>query len=248
MGFSIPDRVGDMTGEQFGASVLNNVGTVREKAILQQVVLGNVPQFMREPVSVSITEGGHSVVLQVLPDYLCVGTDENFLRMPMYPSTAQQVADLFNAMLPSRKIVDAVWKAATIHVTPRTLPPTSHMVSTDAYVTHNTVIETQRAGRLGLMAGHKKDIVLTPQLARANGQGHVAIYGWHYPNGTVIQPLNSVSHSSSYVDYSHGVRLVGQDVLLDGQPAKLADLLQDKDLCGLVSDEGISAFLRYPTG
>lgn len=246
MGFTIPERTGDMTGEQFAGSVLNNTGPVREKAILQQMALGNLPSFMRTPADVTITSGKHAVVLRVLPDYVCIGNDENFLRIPMFPGTAQKIAGMFNALLPTRKIVNEVWKAAAVHVTPWPLSPTAHMVSTEAFLTHDRIIEKQRAQRTGLIAGHKKDIVITPSLSHL--PGHVAIYGWHYPNGTAIQGLNASSHSDTYVDYSHGVRLVCRDVLLDGEPAQLQDLLQDKGLCELVSDEGISSFLMYPTG
>lgn len=246
MGFTIPERTGDMNGDQFAGSILSNTGIVREKAILQQMALGNVPAFMREGVGVPISGGGHVVILNVLPDYVCIGHDENFMRIPMLPGTAQKIASMFNAMLPTRKIVNEIWKAAAIHLTPWPLAPSAHMVSTDAFMSHNQLIEKQRAGRRGLVAGHKKDIVITPALLHLPDR--VAIYGWHSLTGIPIQGLNASSHSSTYVDYSHGVRLVCQDVLLDGEPAKLSDLLQDKGLCELVSDEGISSFLMYPTG
>ena len=246
MSFTIPDRAGDMTGDQFAGSVLTNTGAVREKAVLQQAALGNVPPFMREAVDVTIEEGGHSLTVSVLPDYFCIGNDENFLRMPMFPGTAQKIATLFNATLPTRKLVNEIWKAASLHLSPWPLSPSSHMISTEAFSTHNRIIEKQRGGHRGLLAGHKKDIVLTPLLSKV--PGHIAIYGWHYPTGIAVQGLNATSHSDTYVDYSHGVRLVCQDILLDGAPGKLQDLLQDKALCGLVSDEGISSFLMYPTG
>jgi len=246
MGFTIPDRVDQsMTGSQFVASIYQNMGQVREDAILQQLALGNVPSFMRMPFQVSLTSGSHCVVLDVLPDYFCIGTDDDFIRMPMWPRTAQLIADSFDATLPTRRVVDQIWRLAEIQVTPRPLAPTTQMVSTDAFQRHNVIIEQQRAGRAGMLAGHKKDIVLTPQLVQH--PKHVAIYGWHELTGHPIQPLNPVSHSDTYVDYSHGVRLIARDVLLDGQPARFETILQSPDLCDLVSDEGISTFLRYPT-
>jgi hypothetical protein len=244
--FTIPDRVNNsMTGSQFGSSITNNVGESREAAILQQLELGNVPNFMRTAVDISLVSGAHGVVVSVLPDYYCIGTDDDFLRMPMFPATAQRIADAFDASLPTRKLVDAIWRAATIQVSPHPLPPNAAMASTGAFVDHNRIIELQRAGRGGLIAGHKKDIVITPKLTDALHR--VCIYGWHELSGTPIQGLNPVSHSDTYEDYSHGVRLVSRDVLLDGKPARLEDLLRDPVLSSLVSDEGPSTFLGYPT-
>ena len=244
--FKIPDRVNNsMTGSQFGASIINNVGESREAAVLQQLALSNVPNFMRTTVDISIVSGAHGVVISVLPDYFCIGTDDDFLRMPMFPATAQHVADAFDASLPTRKLVDTIWKMAAVRVSPHPLPPSAAMVSTNAFVEHNRIIELARAGRPGLLAGHKKDIVITPKLSGALHR--VCIYGWHELNGTPIQGLNPVSHSDTYEDYSHGVRLVSRDVLLDGQPARLEDLLQDPILSSLVSDEGPSTFFGYPT-
>lgn len=118
------------------------------------------------------------------------------------------------------------------------------MISTSAYMDHNHVIELARAGRSGLLAGHKKDIVITPRLAAQKDR--VAIYGWHQLSGHPIQPLNPASHSAEYVDYSHGVRLICRDVLIDFQPARFEDILKDKELCELISDEGPSTYTRYP--
>jgi len=65
----------------------------------------------------------------------------------------------------------------------------------------------------------------------------VAIYGWHYPGGKPIQPLY-VGHWDRYVDYSHGIRLVAGEMIIDGQTHRVSDVLKDTLLCGLVSDEG----------
>jgi hypothetical protein len=65
----------------------------------------------------------------------------------------------------------------------------------------------------------------------------VAIYGWHYPDGQPIQPLY-VGHVDWYVDYSHGIRLVSQEMIVDGRPMRFSDVLRDMELSALVSDEG----------
>jgi hypothetical protein len=112
------------------------------------------------------------------------------------------------------------------------------------------MVRTQRLAKavvfpLGaLVAGHKKDVVLTRRLAEAPGK--VAIYGWHKPDGTVIQPLYS-GHADSWVDYSHGVRLISATVEADGVPMPFADALSDPRFAPLLTDEGTGPLPRYVT-
>jgi hypothetical protein len=74
----------------------------------------------------------------------------------------------------------------------------------------------------------------------------VAIYGWHHTNGSFIQPLY-LGHTETWVDYSHGVRLVQQKMTVNGNPTTVADVLADPKLSGLLSDEGVIANPRYRT-
>ena len=89
--------------------------------------------------------------------------------------------------------------------------------------------------RGSLVAGIKKDVVVSNRLDEKPDR--VAIYGWHTPDGKPIQPLTIV-HRESYVDYSHGVRLMRRTVTIDGKPRDVRHVLYDADLCGLLSDEG----------
>ncbi len=76
---------------------------------------------------------------------------------------------------------------------------------------------------------------MTNLLARR--QGKIAIYGWHFPSGIPIQPLSTI-HSATYADYSHGIRLISDWVLLNGQIQPLYEVLGDPELSSLLSDEG----------
>jgi len=40
------------------------------------------------------------------------------------------------------------------------------------------------------------------------------------------------------VDYSHGIRLVSDTVLIDGEPRSIYEVLEDPKLAAIVSDEG----------
>jgi len=246
MCFTIPDRVGDMTGSQFAASILNvPMGPVLDNAVLGQFQLGNVPSFMRTPKSITTTSGEHHVTFSVLPDVLCIGTDDDFVRVPMGAPVAQRVATLFNATLITRFLSDTIWKLSDVMLSPFPMAPTSEMCSTKWFVDHNQKVELARAGRLGLVAGHKKDVVLTNALAAAPRK--VAIYGWHQTNGRPIQSLNASSHDIEYCDYSHGIRLVDRDVLLDDAESDFFEVAGSSTLYPLVNPEGPLSFQKYAT-
>jgi hypothetical protein len=152
---------------------------------------------------------------------------------------ALEVAERFGFMLPTRKIVNAIYAASTVKLDPQPLPAGDQMRSTAYLFRHNEMVRAQRAARgaqLGaLTAGNKKDLVLTPRLWQ--NPGRVAIYGWHRAAGAPIQPLSTV-HGASYADYSHGIRLVSEIVYVNGVQRALADVLADPRLAGLLSDEG----------
>ena len=71
----------------------------------------------------------------------------------------------------------------------------------------------------------------------AERENRVAIFGWHDPDGTPIQPLTTV-HVDWYVDYSHGVRPMKRTVLVDGKPRDARHVLHAAETAGLLSDEG----------
>ena len=90
-------------------------------------------------------------------------------------------------------------------------------------------------GVTGLVAGIKKDVVVTNRLAERSNR--VAIYGWHKLDGSPIQPLTIVHHAG-YVDYSHGVRLMRRTVTMGNRPVDVRQVLCRADRAGLLSDEG----------
>ncbi len=247
--FETPLRVmGSMTGSEFGHSIMNMPsGRARELAIYQQLCLGNIPDFLRRGLPVSVTGGGHCATFWTMPDYLAIGTDANFLRMPMRPTTAQKAADLFGAVLPTRKMMREIWKAMPLHLTPKTMDWKGPMSSVAYFGEHNSHIQAQLAGRppeLGV-AGHKKDVLV----CNGRPRGNVAIGGWQYLDGREIQGLNARDHDIPYLDYSHGIRWCFEQMLVDGDLKYVIEVLQDPELFHLISDDGVYGFddVRYPT-
>jgi hypothetical protein len=178
-----------------------------------------------------------------MPDYLMIGSNDDFIRVPMQPKTAQKIANYFGFFLSTPKICDDIYSAAKVKLEPHPLT-----VARDSFYTfaeHNKIIENQRQQRKGLIAGIKKDVVITGALLQNRNADRVAIYGWHKSDGRPIQPVYT-GHVDSYVDYSHGIRLVCQTILLDGKPISYRDILSDDKLSVLLCDAVDCRYFEYP--
>lgn len=251
--FKFPPRKKEaVTGSQFIHQVMNMSAEERDSIVYKEIADGNLPDSFRQPIyltdSLQDAEGiRHKVTLCVLPDFLAIGTDTDFLRIPMLPRTAQKLAELYGATLPTRKISDFIHRYSLIKLNPHPMTPDSTMTTIPVFARHDSIIESARQvnGKPlhTLISGHKKDIVITNRIAKEPGR--LFIYGWHYQDGKPIQPL-SAAHGIGYVDYSHGVRLIRDEVLVDRKLYSLKALLQDPILYRLFSDEdGVMSSTQY---
>jgi hypothetical protein len=232
------------TGTDFLERISGLPLSEREDEIYKAVASGNIPGFLRKTVTLQgvfedLNGGKHSVIYDVLPDYLAIGSDDNFCRVPMNPRTAQRLATLFGASLTTSVLSDHIYSNAELKLAPFNYVPVGNaneLVS--KFVEHNAQIEKQLSeagGKHGqLVAGIKKDIILSSRIAKKHDR--VVLYGWHKPGGIPIQPVYS-GHVWWYVDYSHGIRLINNQVILDGRPALVTDILKDPVLFRVLSDE-----------
>lgn len=234
-----------LTGSQFVRQIQGMSDDEREAAIRDQALSGNFPTFLHhaEPVTLMgrSTDGAAvAITVCVAPDYLAIGSDNDYLFVPMRLQTALTVANRYDSMLPTRRMVDAIYAQARVHLQPQPLPASDTMRTTGYYWHHSELVREQRqsfaepAG--ALTAGDKKDLVLTNRFW--TNLERVAIYGWHRADGKPIQPLSTV-HGARYADYSHGVRLVSAIAYLNGVATPLLKLLQDPRLASILSDEGV---------
>jgi hypothetical protein len=115
-------------------------------------------------------------------------------------------------------------------------------MSTDRFLWHNTVIESQLQGmdKTKLITGHKKDVILDKGLLDPKYINNVSIFGWWQLNGVAIQGPgpNHVSHDKHYSDYSHSARFIFQDVIVNNSTMRIFDVLNNTNLCHLISNEG----------
>jgi len=246
-GLMIPLRSPDAkSGSEFMQYIMSMSFSDRENAIYNEISKGNIPYFLRElkHIEASFTDANgssHKVQYDVMPDYLAIGSDSNFCRIPMGPITAQKLADLFGASMPTRKLVDYIYLNAEIKLEPVTYAPVGNEnEKVQKFIEHNDAIENLRisaGGILGqLIGGIKKDVILSNKITDPARPNHVVIYGWHRLNGVPIQPLTNI-HINSYVDYSHGIRLLNSDIIIDNQVIEMQTVLSDSVLYKLLSDE-----------
>ncbi|MEY4916493.1 MAG: hypothetical protein RL616_406 [Verrucomicrobiota bacterium] len=251
----LPTRAADaLDGDAFVKKISALDLAPRDEIIAKEFLDGNTPGFLRKLCAVNVTsvaEGKTNfATFFVTPDYFAIGSDENYFLAPISPSTAQQIADKLECVLPTRKMVDAIYAAAEVKLVPSPIPPTAAMTTVPIFAQHNETIRAQRMALTNLhplgalVAGHKKDMVISARLASVTNK--VAIYGWHQPNGVPIQPLY-LGHTAAWVDYSHGIRLVAQTMLVNGEKKSMTEVLTDTKLCGLISDEGVVTNGSYAT-
>ena len=224
----------------------------REDRIWNELISGNVPTFLRHfcAVPVIATIAGKEVSGKVfaLPDYLAVGSDDDYLYVPLTPFTAQRIADRLHCILPTPKLVDDIYQAARVKLAPSPIPPSAAMTTVPVFLDHARTVLTQRSASLSqfplgaLVAGDKKDIVVCAALSESPGK--VAIYGWHTSVGKPIQPLY-LGHVATWADYSHGTRLVCKTMDVDGHRIPIEKVLANPKLSALISNEGPVAVPHY---
>ena len=239
----LPARpAGAIGGSEFARLTRGLSSEERDRAVVAELERGNIPSFLGHltPVKLTTSDGqAVAATIWVTPDYLAIGSDEDFLYVPLTYPSATIIADRFGSVLPTARMVDAIYEQSAHHLTPAPLPAGPLMRSNLYLSKHQQRIDDQRSGLpLGeLISGHKKDLVLSNRLLHYPGR--VAIYGWHTATGHPIQPLSTV-HGALYVDYSHGVRLVSTTVLVDGRPRSIYDALQDSQVAPVLSREGVT--------
>jgi len=242
----------------------------RDSLIVMQILNGNVPDSMKYfkkiifttdiVDSIPILHRKHIVEIQVLPDYLTVGTNEDFIRMPMTPQAAIEIADSLYCSLPTAYLVDKIADAAEGSIEPFPFRPVKDRncqpyVFEDSNNAINELFKVKGYHFGQIISGLKKDLILSCKTNyyrelkdgdsasfAANGytpegiSRYETIYGWRQENGKNIQPSYS-KHVNWYVDYSHGIRLIYRIIKIDGKKYDIYDVLQNSKLYRIISDE-----------
>jgi hypothetical protein len=226
----------------------------REDKIYQAVLDGN---YVLNFTPIEINYGDNLLHMDVAEDALQVGQSDDSVRVAASALTACAIAEHLGCILPTAKICDLIWDEArrkNFTLKPHTQTPDSQMAYTSRFVKHSEAIESERAGRAGLLWTVGKSFVLSNRIFGQN-EGKAANYGWHvasspYPsvskNSYVLQPL-ATAHVDTFTDYSQLITgLVKKKCYLNGCESDIRDLLKDNELCKIISSEGPLIDTIYP--
>ena len=254
---SIPERPANgIEGSEFANQVAGLNLTDRERAVVQEILSGNVPSFSRKlrPLTINqeINSKNYELTFFTVCDYMAIGSDQDYLYIPMTPSTAQYLADHLDCTLPTKKMVDIIYNKAEIKLHPQPIPPSDKMTTVPVFKQHTDSIK-QQIFQIGfdrsadnIIAGHKKDIIISNKIYSTDrNYDRVVIYGWHLSKNNPIQPMYN-GHIALYADYSHGIRFISNLVLINGDSIQIDDILKDPNLSILLSNEGIINKPYYP--
>jgi hypothetical protein len=228
----------------------------REKRIYKEVISGNIPQAYRNlaPVIDTIVVGYAKIILvkyYVLPDYLAIGSDSDYFYCPLTPGMAQRIANKLKCTLPTKQLVDRIYQQAAIKLEPQPIPPSPAMTTVPVFMRHNQMVIHQRDSIYGnhkagkLVAGNKKDVIISNKIYNDTSDFHVVIYGWHRLNGKAIQPVYA-KHLSNWADYSHGIRLIQNKLWINGEETTWKKVLRSEGPDTSFSDEGAIRKPFYP--
>jgi hypothetical protein len=256
---NLPPRASNALGGQQFVNVITPMSAPpdaqRENWIYAQVASGNIPDWMRTLCLVTtnavINGVNHTISYYAAPEYLAIGSSNDYFLEPMTPLLAQRISVLLGCTLPTRKMVNDIWTQTQLQMAPMPLtynnsnPP----ITVPWFNTYNSNIWAQRQTYLPAfplgdsVAGDKKDVIISTYIYNNFQNGvttPVVIYGWQYQSGTPIQPLYN-GHSEYYMDYSHGIRMVQQAATVDGAPMTISTVLTNPALAALLSDETVFA-------
>ena len=163
-----PPPTSSLTGSEFYHLAFAMKWKERDSFVLREVLAGDVPSFLKKFVGVHVsikdTTTGKKIkaVYYVARDYLSVGSNNDWARINITPLAAQKIADTFNCFLPTRKMVNDIYKAAKIKLEP--VPMYAFRDSTPTMWQHHLIIEGQRKEKKGLIAGIQKDVVISGKI------------------------------------------------------------------------------------
>jgi len=204
--------------------------------------------------TIVVPHNGRIVTFDVMTDALKI----EGVRVVAGAGLAQQIADRLGASLPTPRMVDHVWDAATVKVDPK---PRQISRSTRAVIDHSADVDAAVAGRTGLVDNAGKWWVLVSKLATSAGKA--CNFGWRVPKVDAQNHWRSIpteadvdgkhrviqgpgtAHGLEQDDYSQTVRLV-RNLTVDGVARPLAEGLRDPEICGALSHEGPVAVSRQP--
>ncbi len=231
--FKVPERVpGAMGGAEFFREILGVDPDARpprmksplsskeiEDVVMRQIEMGNVPSFLRQFKEVRISgPNGITVVTKVMPDYLSIGSDSDFMYIPITANMAGKLARKYDLVLPTRTMVEETFAQASrkkvgVHWNVKD-------VSEEGLLMRHNLESRTDIDPTGINAGHKKDIIMSEYSAK--NPNKLDFYGLYDEDQNPLQ--TSPAHYPGWMEYDLGVRLASpaiQVIFPDGRTENL---------------------------
>src|SRR6478609_9584874 len=99
-----------LTGSAFVQKIKDLAPAKREQAIVTEILKGNIPNFERflTPVERRLTSGpyrGQILRFWAVPDYLAIGSDRDYVRVPLNMYSVKLLSKKLDLSLPTEKMV-----------------------------------------------------------------------------------------------------------------------------------------------
>ncbi|MBN1170281.1 hypothetical protein JXA56_04605 [Candidatus Micrarchaeota archaeon] len=267
----LPPRKKDaLRGSQFMTGIKMIYGPEYESAVIREVMSGNVPDFMRpenwREVTLTGTVDGMEVeiIIRVAPDYLAIGSNEDYVRVPLSPVALQRLAGQLDMALPTKKVVDAVYVQAkkenglldlidageiSRETGMKLDRSTKYMLSPEFAWSQSVIadgkIKQRNLPKYGIVCGQKKDVIIH-QVPKEH-RGNLVQYRPNHPQG-----LDYGAHPKDHSDYSLGARFVDQHVTVRIRgnrvteiEARYGDIINDPKFYKILSDARFDIRLAY---
>jgi hypothetical protein len=217
---------------------------------------------------------GHTATISVMSDALMIGQEDDFLRINATMEGEQKIANTLQLSMITPKIADLIYFNSDVQIEPSILTPDSKMSNTSRMIQHNDAVSNKIKEHFknsitnedigcfkpGLVANVGKDWVLSNKLS--GKRTLAANYGWHTkskPNpknpssgpfrcraGGYIWQNIGTRHDIKHVDYSQVVRLMSEDIVVDGKFVKFYDIALNQETYGLVNYDEPLTVLKHP--
>ncbi|MEO0814690.1 MAG: peptidoglycan-binding domain-containing protein, partial [Myxococcota bacterium] len=92
-----------------------------EQAIIDAFLSGNVPDHMRQLVPFSVTRHGMEVEFYTLPDVIAIGSNDDYVAIPMWRQSAEVIAERTGTALPTPQMVYDRYEHADYRFVPHPL-------------------------------------------------------------------------------------------------------------------------------
>jgi hypothetical protein len=178
----------------------------------------------------------------VAPDYLSLGTDDDWARIPLTPMAAQVIADRFSCFLPTRKMVNDIYTQAKVKLAP--VPMYAFRDSSVTMWQHHLIIEGTTQGNERIDRRYQKRCCsLRKNLARSQTRPRSNL--WMAQTGWQSDTTLYTGHINWWVDYSHGIRLIYKTIWVNGTAMDYTDVLKHPVYSKLLCDEEWCDFVKY---